>query len=667
MEKIKELLAEYREVISYLFFGVCTTLVNIVTYFICSTAGVGTAASTILAWVLSVLFAYLTNRYFVFENRAVSPGGILREAVSFFSCRLATGILDLLIMVIFVDLLGKNGMLIKILSNILVIILNYVASKVLIFRTEDTSAHGPKENFFEKVPGYFRILFCMYVIFTLFLMLTIDTSINTKYIPNVLGIPNFILIVPALLLFSLFAALEAHMAKKHGQARRPISERQFYLMVSVIFAAVFLVQLFITSHIYFRGGWDVGVLTVEAERIAFNPSSEFSDFSLYYFGSYPNNLTMLYTLVIFFKIGGILFPANPYLVLIALANLAVCVSVFLSTLCIYKITGSRCVTSIGMGIGVFLIALSPWIQIPYTDAFGMFFPAAAIFCYLHFKNGVQKFSLTSFFCVMGYFYKPTIAILLIALVILAICAGIASLWKKEFSARRLGCFVLALAIGADCSLAIDKAILSQNHLNFDGNLEKTMAHYLMMGLNTETDGGFSGNDVAFSDSFPDVESRNEANIKETASRLKEMGGSGYLKHLIKKTLCNYNDGTFGYGREGDFYLHIPEEQNGLDRILRQFFYHTGQHYHILATAEHILWLVVLIGICFCILPGKKEQQAENLIALTLLGVSMFLLLFECRSRYLYLFTPLYLILATAGMHSAGMMLQDIIGKRQKKS
>lgn len=665
MEKIKELLAEYREVISYLFFGVCTTLVNIVTYFICSTAGVSTAASTILAWVLSVLFAYLTNRYFVFENRAVSPGGILREAVSFFSCRLATGILDLLIMVIFVDLLGKNGMLIKILSNILVIILNYAASKILIFKTEDTSANGPKQNFFEKVPGYFRILFCLYIMFALFLMLTVDTSINTKYVPNMLDMPNFILIVPALLLFSLFAALEARMAKKRVQARRPVSERQFYLTVSVIFAAVFLVQLFITSHIYFRSGWDVGVLTVEAEQIAFNPSSEFSEFSLYYFATYPNNLTMLYTLVVFFKIGGVLLPANPYLVLIALANLAVCVSVYLSALSIYKVTGSRCVTAVSMGVGIFLIALSPWIQVPYTDAFGMFFPAAAVFCLLHFKNGAVRLALTTFFCVMGYFYKPTIAILLIALVILAVCAGTASLWKKEFSAKRLACFVLALAVGAGCSLAIDKAILSQHHLELDENLEKTMAHYFMMGLNTETDGGFSGNDVAFSDSFPDVESRNEANIKEAAGRLKEMGGSGYLKHLIKKTLCNYNDGTFNYGREGDFYLYVPEEQNGLDHILRQFFYNTGRHYRILAAAEHILWLVVLIGVCFCILPGRKEQQAENLIALTLLGVSMFLLLFECRSRYLYLFTPLYLILAAAGLHRAGAMLQDFTEKRQK--
>ena len=118
IKKIEKLITQYREVLSYLFFGVCTTLINIITYFVCSKTGMDTATATVIAWVLSVLFAYLTNRYFVFENRADNAFGILREAISFFSCRLATGVLDLVIMLIFVDILHQNDLLIKILSNI---------------------------------------------------------------------------------------------------------------------------------------------------------------------------------------------------------------------------------------------------------------------------------------------------------------------------------------------------------------------------------------------------------------------------------------------------------------------------------------------------------------------------------------------------------------------
>ena len=192
IKKIEKLITQYREVLSYLFFGVCTTLINIITYFVCSKTGMDTATATVIAWVLSVLFAYLTNRYFVFENRADNAFGILREAISFFSCRLATGVLDLVIMLIFVDILHQNDLLIKILSNILVIILNYAASKIFIFRDQKPD-ENTKKGLFEKIPDYLRTLFYLYIITTLFLMIFIDKRINTGYIPNTLTSTNLIL------------------------------------------------------------------------------------------------------------------------------------------------------------------------------------------------------------------------------------------------------------------------------------------------------------------------------------------------------------------------------------------------------------------------------------------------------------------------------------------
>lgn len=137
MRKIKQRFDKYREIILYLFFGGCTTLVNIVAYYICSRIGFGTAISTIIAWVLSVLFAYFTNREYVFKSKAVGIVPIFKETASFFVCRLATGLLDLAIMVVFVDFLHFNDMIIKILSNIIVIVINFVASKLLIFKNNN--------------------------------------------------------------------------------------------------------------------------------------------------------------------------------------------------------------------------------------------------------------------------------------------------------------------------------------------------------------------------------------------------------------------------------------------------------------------------------------------------------------------------------------------------
>ena len=88
--------------------------------------------STILAFIISVLFAYLTNRKWVFESKAKGKE-ILTELVKFFLCRFATGIFDFLCMYVLVDLLQFNDVIIKILSNVIVIILNFVASKLLVF------------------------------------------------------------------------------------------------------------------------------------------------------------------------------------------------------------------------------------------------------------------------------------------------------------------------------------------------------------------------------------------------------------------------------------------------------------------------------------------------------------------------------------------------------
>ncbi len=89
--------------------------------------------STVIAWTVAVLFAYWSNRTFVFHSRVTSRSGVLKEAVEFFSCRVATGVMDVIIMYLFVDVLGFYDVLVKAASNILVIILNYIASKLFIF------------------------------------------------------------------------------------------------------------------------------------------------------------------------------------------------------------------------------------------------------------------------------------------------------------------------------------------------------------------------------------------------------------------------------------------------------------------------------------------------------------------------------------------------------
>lgn len=132
---LKDMLIKYRSFILYAFFGVCTTLVNIIVYYICSyVLNLSTIISTAISWFLAVLFAYVTNREWVFESHVSNTKEVTKEITSFFSCRLLTGLLDIGIMYICVDILNWNDMIIKMISNILVIVLNYVASKLIIFK-----------------------------------------------------------------------------------------------------------------------------------------------------------------------------------------------------------------------------------------------------------------------------------------------------------------------------------------------------------------------------------------------------------------------------------------------------------------------------------------------------------------------------------------------------
>lgn len=135
MEIILNLIKRHKSFIAYGVFGVLTTLVNIITYNCCyNQLGISNTVSNVLAWILAVAFAYITNKMWVFESKSWRWSVLKREVASFISCRLATGIMDIVIMFICVDILGWHAMLMKILSNILVIILNYIFSKLIIFK-----------------------------------------------------------------------------------------------------------------------------------------------------------------------------------------------------------------------------------------------------------------------------------------------------------------------------------------------------------------------------------------------------------------------------------------------------------------------------------------------------------------------------------------------------
>ena len=132
---MRALWEKYKGVFWYLVFGVVTTVVNIAAYHLCYEVwGVPNVPSNIIAWVLSVAVAFVTNKLWVFDSKSFAPVVLLPELWKFVSCRLITGVMDTAIMWVGVDLLGGPGTAVKIGSNVLVVVLNYIFSKLIIFK-----------------------------------------------------------------------------------------------------------------------------------------------------------------------------------------------------------------------------------------------------------------------------------------------------------------------------------------------------------------------------------------------------------------------------------------------------------------------------------------------------------------------------------------------------
>ena len=135
IDKIRALIVKYWDILTYLVFGVLTTVVNYIVYLpLYNLMGMSATVANAIAWVAAVAFAYLTNKPFVFRSHDWSLKTVVPELTRFVSCRIGSGLAETLILLITVDILGWNGNVWKLFTSVLVVVLNYVASKLFVFK-----------------------------------------------------------------------------------------------------------------------------------------------------------------------------------------------------------------------------------------------------------------------------------------------------------------------------------------------------------------------------------------------------------------------------------------------------------------------------------------------------------------------------------------------------
>ncbi len=138
-KKINKLIAKYKEIVLYFIFGVLTTLVNFAVY--TAMAWVLNDNKLILisnfvAWVVAVIFAFVVNKWFVFESKTTEKKAVMKELAGFLSARLLSLGAESLILGIFVSVMGLNELVFKLITQIIVLVMNYIFSKLIIFKNK---------------------------------------------------------------------------------------------------------------------------------------------------------------------------------------------------------------------------------------------------------------------------------------------------------------------------------------------------------------------------------------------------------------------------------------------------------------------------------------------------------------------------------------------------
>lgn len=424
-------------------------------------------------------------------------------------------------------------------------------------------------------------------------------------------------------------------------------ERRNFLLLALI---LFGIQLIVAWQIYFKTGWDCGQLVTMAQQVAFH-NADIGD--NVYFSLYPNNVLLVAVFAAILRFTRFLGFEADYFPLVIVGCFLVNAAGFFMMDCIKKVTDKLFIALSAWVIFMILAGLSPWISIPYSDTYSIIFPIFCVWLYVYKteKNKYWVWAVIGFCATIGSFVKPTVLLTLIAIFITEICKFIGGTEKSKIKnvIKSGSLFLMVMLVGIVLATGVNEVAKYKLHCNLDKEKAVTPMHYLMMGLNYKTGGTYDQWDVNYSAATPTKAARNEKAFYEAKARVMQMGLSGTGRHFTRKLLTNFNDGVFAWGNEGEFYWNIPERKNGLAKVLRNYYYESGTLYPVFQLVGQTAWMLVLCCMAGLMIKSrKKATQLQGVTALSILAICCFVMLFEARARYLFLYIPLFILCGAMG-------------------
>ncbi|MBF4994385.1 glycosyltransferase family 39 protein [Arthrobacter gandavensis] len=429
-------------------------------------------------------------------------------------------------------------------------------------------------------------------------------------------------------------------------------------LLALFFAGFFVLQVRIGFAVRVQPGWDAQAILDSAAGLA---TGSIANLEPGYFTSFSNNLTLTLGLTEYFRLALLLGTTDLLFAAVVLNCIVLTLGAVLTYIVARRVGGEAAALFTLLPSTVFVL-LSPWIMVAYSDALGLIFPILLFYLYLvqagagrwWLKGGVQ--ASLGIIAVIGYNIKPTIIIVLFAIAAVALLGSAAKRrTRRELVSALAGTAVVVASYTAG-SYVLPALINSSDKVTFDvRENEQTFpaAHYLNMGAQAQNGkfnplyGAWYGPDVGATASMP-VEERTTRNLESYLARVDAMGASGYISFLSNKFTWFMGDGSFFVWGEGSAASHPFIAEDATSQKMQSYYGYHGENYAWLIGLWQVAWFVVLGLLSLPLVsrrPGLFTRHA-TIMRVALLGLFVFLLLFEARSRYLYLYMPFFIVLAS---------------------
>lgn len=468
-------------------------------------------------------------------------------------------------------------------------------------------------------------------------------------VPVLLGGLMFLAILPSL--HSAAMKIEAFIDS------RPKSTHALFILC--IFNAFFLTQISIATSIYSFPTWDPAYVLSNAFGLA-NGSLETLDEG--YFAKYPNNITLTLLLAAFNHIMFALGMANLLLASILLNIVVLLSGVLFTYLAARRLAGTGAAVFSLLPSGLFIV-LSPWMTVPYSDTFGLFFPALSIYLYIRAKDAARSSSRIGLWAAigltgaLGYSIKPTVVIVLVAIVVVTFAPFVESRRGPHLVWPAIG---LSLVLTSSFAVAAGVLIHTETNsraISFDlkRNADAVpITHFLKMGA--QGNGGYNEQDVAETLDISDPTERFTSGFASYRERVEAMGPIGYADFLRRKAVWTFGDGTFFVWAEG---LIATDEDPFLSkdhasRQIQSYFWLKGDNFPVVAGVWQSFWFVTLLLVALPVFLCRRRNifgDPAAVMRISLFGLTLFLMLFETRSRYLFLYLPFFILLMVITVNS----------------